>query len=68
MHLLQVMGVNSKSTREDLEILLKKAHIVSLHTPLTSATEGLIGASGRLCLHLHDIKAHTYGWLRCSML
>ncbi|GIL88112.1 hypothetical protein Vretimale_13972 [Volvox reticuliferus] len=40
---MKVMGVTSRSTRPELEQLLRSSHVVSLHCPLTSSTQGLIG-------------------------
>ncbi|KAF5834636.1 D-isomer specific 2-hydroxyacid dehydrogenase [Dunaliella salina] len=42
---MEVMGTDSKSSREDLVTLLKRSNVVSLHVPLTSTTQGLIGAA-----------------------
>lgn len=43
---LQVIGTTSKSSRAELEELLRSAHVVSLNCPHTPATQGLIGAKG----------------------
>ena len=40
---MQVIGLNSKSSRADLEALLQTADIVSLHCSLTPKTHHLIG-------------------------
>ena len=40
---MQVIGLNSKSSRADLEALLQTADIVSLHSSLTPKTHHLIG-------------------------
>ncbi|GIL67012.1 hypothetical protein Vafri_20406 [Volvox africanus] len=40
---MKVMGVTSRSTRPELEQLLRSSHVVSLHCPLTPSTRGLIG-------------------------
>jgi glycerate dehydrogenase len=38
-----VLKTSSRSSREDFERLLKEAHVISIHCPLTPATSGLIG-------------------------
>ncbi|KAG2444479.1 hypothetical protein HXX76_001229 [Chlamydomonas incerta] len=40
---MQVVGVTSRTSRAELEALLAAAHVVSLHCPLSPATQGLIG-------------------------
>ena len=40
---MTVMGVNSKSSRSDLEDMLQVADVVSLHCSLTPKTHHLIG-------------------------
>jgi phosphoglycerate dehydrogenase-like enzyme len=40
---MSVLGVSSSSPRADLETLLRNAHVISLHCPLTPATTGLLG-------------------------
>lgn len=40
---MKVTGLNSKSSRAELEALLQTADIVSLHCSLTPKTHGLIG-------------------------
>lgn len=40
---MEVVGVRSGSSREDLEALLSRADFVSLHLPLRPETRGLIG-------------------------
>ena len=40
---MKVVGLNSKSSRADLEVLLQTADIVSLHCSLTPKTHNLIG-------------------------
>ena len=46
---MQVMSTNSKSSEADLQALLKQSDVVSIHCPLTPATDGLINAD-RLAL------------------
>ncbi len=43
LHALQVVGVTSKSSAEDLQQLLATSDVVSIHCPLSPATKGLIG-------------------------
>eukprot|EP00884_Botryococcus_braunii_P000041 jgi/Botrbrau1/10037/Bobra.0012s0123.2 len=38
-----VLKISSRSSRDDFEQLLKEAHVISIHCPLTPATSGLIG-------------------------
>lgn len=38
-----MVGVNSKSTAEELQQLLASSDMVSIHCPLSPATKGLIG-------------------------
>ncbi len=40
---MEVVGVRSASSRQELEALLSRADFVSLHCPLTPETQGLIG-------------------------
>lgn len=42
---MEVVGVRSSSTREELEALLSRADFVSLHCPLTPGTRGLLGSA-----------------------
>jgi len=42
---MQVVGVTSASSREELEQLLSSCHVISLHCPLNERTRGLIGDS-----------------------
>ena len=41
--MLQVTSTTSTSSQQDLECLLREAHVISLHCPLSPATLGLIG-------------------------
>jgi phosphoglycerate dehydrogenase-like enzyme len=40
---MEVVGVRSTSSREELDALLARADFISLHLPLTPATRGLLG-------------------------
>ena len=40
---MEVVGINSASSRDDFEEMLRRAHFVSLHCPLTPKTRGLLG-------------------------
>ncbi|BDA49244.1 D-3-phosphoglycerate dehydrogenase [Coccomyxa sp. Obi] len=40
---MEVVGINSASSRSDFEAMLRCAHFVSLHCPLTPKTRGLLG-------------------------
>lgn len=42
---MEVVGVRSSSSREELEALLSRADFVSLHCPLTPGTRGLLGSA-----------------------
>ena len=42
---MEVVGVRSSSSREELDALLSRADFVSLHCPLTPETRGLLGAA-----------------------
>jgi phosphoglycerate dehydrogenase-like enzyme len=40
---MEVQGLASQSSREDLERLLRESHVVSIHCPLNERTNGLLG-------------------------
>lgn len=40
---MEVVGVTSRSSRQELEQLLSSCHVVSLHCPSNQRTLGLIG-------------------------
>ncbi len=40
---MEVVGITSASSRSDFEAMLRCAHFVSLHCPLTPKTRGLLG-------------------------
>ncbi len=45
---MTVVGTSSRSSREELEALLSAADIISVHCPLTPATQDLIGCDHTL--------------------
>jgi hypothetical protein len=47
MSLLQVIGVTSQSSKEDLDALLRTSDVISLHVPLTPKTKGMLGKAGK---------------------
>lgn len=68
---MTVVGVTSDSSRQELEQLLSSSHVVSIHTPVTSKTLGLIGAQelalmrpGALLLNLSrgEVVQKQVGW------
>jgi phosphoglycerate dehydrogenase-like enzyme len=40
---MQVVGITSQTSRAEFEAMLRRAHFVSLHCPLTPKTHGLLG-------------------------
>lgn len=69
---MTVVGVTSDSTRQELELLLSTSHVVSLHTPVTPETLGLIGERelalmrpGALLLNLSrgEVVQKQVGWV-----
>ena len=44
---MTVVGTTSRSSRSDLEAVLRVADVISVHCPLTPATHELIGCANR---------------------
>ena len=42
---MHVLPITSHSPRADFETMLAAAHAISLHCPLTPATQGMLGAA-----------------------
>lgn len=40
---MRVVGLRSTSGRQELEALLRSSHVISIHCPVTPATQGLLG-------------------------